>query len=200
MKKRTTIIGALLSLLPLGQPLVIGTGAALTSAAMILSVPEKAQAESADFYYNKGMLKHYLEEDYSGAISDYTKAIEINPRYAKAYLNRGSAKSGLTDYSGAISDYSKAIEINPRYPNAYLNRGIAKDKLKDYYGAISDYTKAIEINPKYSEAYSNRGISKGQGFQDNKGACDDFKKAASLGNEYRINWLKDERGSWCRDM
>ena len=57
MKKRTAVIGALVSLLPLGQPLVIGTGAALTSAGVILTVPEKAKAESAVFYYNRGIDK-----------------------------------------------------------------------------------------------------------------------------------------------
>ena len=49
MKKRTAVIGALVSLLPLGQPLFIGTGAVLTSAAVMIAVPEKAKAESAFF-------------------------------------------------------------------------------------------------------------------------------------------------------
>ena len=45
--------------------------------------------------------------------------------------------------------------------------------------------KAIEINPEHGNAYSNRSVSKGKGFGDEKGACNDFKKAASLGDEYR---------------
>tara|TARA_B100000700_G_scaffold314504_1_gene401182 strand:+ start:2700 stop:2879 length:180 start_codon:yes stop_codon:yes gene_type:complete len=57
MKKRTAVIGALVSLLPLGQPLVIGTGAALTITVMMFSVPEKAHAESVDFYFNRGIKK-----------------------------------------------------------------------------------------------------------------------------------------------
>ena len=59
-------------------------------------------------------------EDYNGAISDYTKAIEINPNYAKAYYNRGLTKRNLKDFNGAISDYTKAIEINPNYAKAYV--------------------------------------------------------------------------------
>ena len=27
----------------------------------------------------------------------------------------------------------------------------------------------------------------------------DFKKSASLGDEYRINWLREE-GDWCKNM
>ncbi len=50
MKKRTAVIGAALSLIPMGQPLVIGGGAALTSAAVMLAVPQSAQAESSNYY------------------------------------------------------------------------------------------------------------------------------------------------------
>ena len=42
-----------------------------------------------------------------------TKAIELNPNDAKAYYNRGLAKSDLQDYKGAIADFNKAIELNP---------------------------------------------------------------------------------------
>ena len=44
MKKRTAIIGALVSLLPVGQPLVIGTGAVLTSTAVMVSIPAEVNA------------------------------------------------------------------------------------------------------------------------------------------------------------
>ena len=51
MKKRTAVFGALVSLLPLGQQLIIGTGAALTSSAVILSIPEKVNSENIDYYF-----------------------------------------------------------------------------------------------------------------------------------------------------
>ncbi len=179
MKKRTAAIGALVSLLPMGQPLVIGTGAILTSAAVLLSAPEKAQAESASFYYNRGNDKSDAG-DYYGAISDYSKAIEINPRDAIAYYNRGYSKNELKDYRGAIVDFTKAIEINPRYSRAYTNRGFSKVKLGDNSGAISDFNKSIEINPKEPKTFINRGVSKFK-IGDKKGACFDARKGKSLG-------------------
>ena len=60
--------------------------------------------------------------------------------------------------------------------------------------------KNADLNPTKHEAYSNRGLSKGLGLKDKKGACDDFKKAASLGNDFRISWLKTSAGKWCRNM
>lgn len=47
MKKRTAVIGALVLLMPLGHPLFIATGTALTSASLMLSIPEKAEAKTA---------------------------------------------------------------------------------------------------------------------------------------------------------
>ena len=50
---------------------------------------------------------------YSRAIPDFNKAIEINPKFAEAYTNRGTAYDVRGEYDKAISDYSEAIEIDP---------------------------------------------------------------------------------------
>ena len=60
--------------------------------------------------------------DHNGAISDYTKAIKINPKFYRVYFNRGLSKGKLNDYEGAISDFTKAIKINPNYSEAFNNR------------------------------------------------------------------------------
>ena len=83
MKKRITVIAAALSLMQLGHPLVVGTSAFLTSAGLMLSASEKAYAESADFYFNRAYNK-VEDGDFYGAISDFSKALEINPKDEKA--------------------------------------------------------------------------------------------------------------------
>ena len=70
--------------------------------------------EDAEAYYNRGNA-YEKKGQYDKAISDYSKAIEINPKYAKAYNNRGIAHAIRGQYEKTISDYNKAIEINPRY-------------------------------------------------------------------------------------
>ena len=52
-------------------------------------------------YGNKGEAKYNLG-DYTGAIQDYNKAIELDPDAAKACCNRGNAKYSLGDKRGAI--------------------------------------------------------------------------------------------------
>ena len=151
MKKRTAFIGAILSLIPLGHPLLIKTGVFLSTTGLMLSVPEKLRADSADFYFDRG-LERGVNGDYYGAIYDFTKVIEINPNNAIAFYNRGLAKNNLKDYYGAISDYTKAIEINPQKDNAYINRGIAKENISDLKGACSDWRQAIYLSPNAAAA------------------------------------------------
>jgi tetratricopeptide (TPR) repeat protein len=120
-----------------------------------------------------------LEEgQYDHAIACFNRVIEINPRHADAYNNRGLAYSGgKGQYDQGISDFNKAIEINEKDAWAYNNRGLAYAEGKGQYDkAISDYNKAIEINPRHVAAYYNRGMAyaKGKGQYDK--AIPDFTK------------------------
>jgi len=146
MKKRTAFIGAILSLIPLGNSLLIKTGMVVSSSAVMLSLSEKVNAESADFYFDSAYEKADKGDHY-GAISDYTKAIEINPKDADLYYNRGNSKRSIKDYYGAISDYTKAIEIDPKDKSFYKNRGNAKEKIGDLTGACSDWKQTVFLSP-----------------------------------------------------
>ena len=105
MKKRTAFIGAILSLMPIGQPFLVKGGVSLVTYAFIIFHHEKINAESAEFYNNRGIDK-LDSEDYKGAISDFTQAIKINPKHKYAYYKSGIAKENLEDYKGAISEYT----------------------------------------------------------------------------------------------
>ena len=47
------------------------------------------------------------------AISDYTKAIELNPKDAEAYYNRGVAYATLGKPEEAKKDLLKVVELDP---------------------------------------------------------------------------------------
>jgi len=129
--------------------------------------------------------------NYEDAITDYTKALKVNPRDAIAYNNRGLAWGKKGDYDNAIADFTKALEINPQYSDAYKNRGIAYYDKGDYDSAIGNYTKAVEINPKDAFSYNNRGIAYyDRGDYDR--TCSDFKKSCELGYCKGLNWVIKE--------
>jgi len=87
------------------------------------------------------------------AISDYSKAIEINPYLAEAYSNRGTAWAAKGDYFRAIRDYTQALEANPYFDAPYYNRGRALSTIGDYEQAIGDLQRVIELDPKFHDAY-----------------------------------------------
>src|SRR2546421_2135171 len=108
--------------------------------ALSLSVTAFGQTTPADFV-DSGNVK-YRRGDLDGAIADYTHAIELDPKFARAYENRGVAKGAKRDPDGAIADLTRASDLDPKGVGIYYNRGIARKAKGDYDGAIADYTRA----------------------------------------------------------
>ena len=120
----------------------------------------KAQGhEFSENYFQRANFRAALGK-YKEALADYDRAIELNPAYAVAYSNRGTATSELGRDEAAVTDYDKAISLNPAYAAAYYNRGNAKQKLGRDEAAAADYDEAIRLNPGLAEAYGNRGTAK----------------------------------------
>jgi tetratricopeptide (TPR) repeat protein len=137
--------------------------------------------ESVENLVNGGIEKG-KEGDLDGAIVDFTRAIELNPKDDAPYYNRAQAKRLKKDAAGAIADYTRAIELGSANPAAYNNRGNARAENNDRDGAIADYTRAIELKPDYARAYYNRAVAK-QVKGDATGAKADFKTAEKLDPE-----------------
>ena len=138
MKKRTAFIGAILSLIPLGQPLLFKTGVVLSTTGLMLTVPEKVNAESAKFYDQQG-LKEWKNKNFSAAIRNYNKAIEIEPNNALLYGKRGNSYYQLGDFYKAISDYDQSLKLNPNDETIFFFRGMAKLNIGFIKGACSDW-------------------------------------------------------------
>ena len=137
--------------------------------------------QSGEDLVNRGMEKA-KNGDLDGAIADFDRAIELNPKDDAPYYNRAQAKRLKNDVAGAIADYTRAIELGSTNPAAYNNRGNARAENNDRDGAIADYTRAIELNPNYARAYYNRAMTK-QAKGDMAGAKADFKTAEKLDPE-----------------
>ncbi len=66
-------------------------------------------------YTNRGEA-YASRKEFDLAIADYTKAIEINPKYARAYDGRGVAYTSKGDYPRAVADVTRAVELAPKKP------------------------------------------------------------------------------------
>ena len=71
--------------------------------------------EDAEAYYNRGNA-YEKKGQYDKAISDFTKAIEINPRHADACYNRGVVYYYKKDYEKALDDFYKAQKLGLDVP------------------------------------------------------------------------------------
>ena len=110
MKKRSLLIGFLISLMPISQISIVKYGLLITSSTFAL--PLRVNAESAVDLYKKGLKKFQETKNYEGAIEDFTNAINKRSSYLDAYYYRGVAKARLGDYESAIVDYSKVLKMN----------------------------------------------------------------------------------------
>ncbi|MEM1391827.1 MAG: serine/threonine-protein kinase [Cyanobacteria bacterium P01_H01_bin.150] len=140
--------------------------------------PAAVEQKTAEDFYKAGIEKSN-NEDFTGAIEDFTQAININPDYVIAYIRRGNAHNDLKDYQEAIKDYTQAIRINPNYALAYYNRGNVRRALRENKAAIDDYTEAIRLNPKNADAYNNRGIVY-YDLEEYEGAIKDYTEAIKI--------------------
>jgi hypothetical protein len=96
------------------------------------------------FYNNRG-IAYSAVGNYSQAIDDCSRAIEIEPDYTAAYYNRGNAYKGLGNYRQAIEDYGRAIEINPGFAYAYNNKAFVYLKQGDNISGCRDAQKACSM-------------------------------------------------------
>ena len=119
------------------------------------------------------------------AIRNYTKAIELDPSFAEAYIRRGMARRVMGTLNAAIKDFDTARAIDPattvnnrHIADSYSNRGYIEMNDLQIHAAIADLTKAIDS---YGDAihYYRRGQARliDEDFGE---AIGDFNDALSL--------------------
>ena len=134
----------------------------------------ETETKTASYYYNSG-LKYEKVNDYSAALEDYGKAIEL-------------AKNNSSEMFNSLNN------------RGYLN---AKH-FKDYDAAMVDFNQIIKIendkttpnNKRLVAGYSNRAyVKKMKGDKD--GACNDLYEALYLADENAISKIDKQIGKVC---
>ena len=87
-------------------------------------------------------------------LADYDKAIELNPNYTEAYVDRGNVKRFIGRNEEALSDFDEAIRKRPDYALAYANRGMLKFDL----GRLDEASADCEIALKLAEEQEIQSI------------------------------------------
>lgn len=108
-------------------------------------------------YFEEGNI-FYGRQDYRSAIDSYTKAINLNPQNAAAYVYRGSAFGSIKDYVDAEQDYRRALQLDSRNSNAQIGLALVYYYTQDYRSAISSLNAALQVNEQNGQAYYLRAL------------------------------------------
>ena len=91
----------------------------------------------------------------------YTKSIQLDPKFLRAYEERASGYLSLKQYSQALRDYDRVLELDPENATAYSDRGLTKLEAGQYLSAKFDFGDAIrrkdESDSFLSNLYEYRG-------------------------------------------
>jgi tetratricopeptide (TPR) repeat protein len=129
-------------------------------------------------FYVRGLTR-FDQGDFSGAIADFTQAIQSQDNYAEAFFYRGLAYFEQDNFAESMADYNRAIAINAGYVDAYYNRALVRSAMGDRLGSIDDYTQVIRLDQTLAAAYNNRGVALSD-LGDQQQAIDDFNQALQI--------------------
>ena len=134
--------------------------------------------QTAQQFYDRGTHRAQNKE-YSKAIEDYTKAVELNPKFVDAYLKRCEMRYKLGDQQGVLNDCYEVLNINPQVAKAHYYQGRARYSLGYVQPAIESYNSAIAQDKDYPQAHYYRGIAYKE-LQNVSLAVNDLTKAADV--------------------
>ncbi len=106
-------------------------------------------------YFFRAIAKLNLD-DYVGAETDASKAIEINSYLTDAWEVRGVARQNMGKNADAIDDYRHALDLLPRNRQLLFNMSLAQLDMEDYNGADSTFEALLDYYPGFDSGYLGR--------------------------------------------
>lgn len=156
----------------------------------VLGSHKLRDADASSVYTNRG--RGFLKQDLlKSALTDFEKAISLDPENAAALNNRGKVRLGTGEIDLALADFDEALKLNPKLALAFNNRGAVRVMKEQFDLALEDVSRALELTPDFSEAFFVRGHAY-LGKEQPQQSIEAFKKALELkpGWANAEKWLK----------
>lgn len=90
--------------------------------------------------------------NYEGAIDNYSKALEMDPKMEEAFISRAKCYEKLNKKKEALEDYKRAIVFSPKEKEYYYNAGRLLAALGQNEEANDMLQKAIDRDKGYTDA------------------------------------------------
>jgi serine/threonine protein kinase/Flp pilus assembly protein TadD len=121
-----------------------------------------ANVQAYDFYLRGRQFFHqWRRKSLEFAVEMFTRAIEIDPAYARAYAGLADCYSSLYTAWSSNPEYlqkaeqasQKALKLDPDLAEVHTARGLALSLNKNFDQANQEFETAIGLNPKLFEAH-----------------------------------------------
>lgn len=143
------------------KPLVYGLLALIAILHSVTTFSRATYWQDTRTYLLKGLeftqnsfLPHYAlgrdyvkTQEYGKALVEFTRAAELNPRYAPSYNAMGNIYYQFNEMSRAISAWEKSTMIDPENPIPYYNIGLVLMKQQNFSGALPYLEKYRALSP-----------------------------------------------------
>jgi len=136
------------------------------------------------WYYKVKRLNPYT-------LSDLSKAVEVAPKYYRAYYELGRFHNNQWQFSIGLLDINKALSLKPDFAPAYNERGYSNYKNREYEEALADINKAIGLDAADGQFYYMRSLVY-RGMGKNDLAAGDLETVLRLSKD---NALTDKAGA-----
>ena len=104
----------------------------------------------ANFHALRGDIR-YVQKNYDGAATNYTRAIERRDDFFYYHLQRGLARKELGQQDAAVIDLERSLQLLPTAP-AHLALGDISRERGDFPGAIEHYRVVAKSGGDYGKA------------------------------------------------
>lgn len=128
--------------------------AALTPLHQLRGALQRTQGatERARVLVNIG--RFYLKNGhYEKAVSEYQKALGMDPQSVAAYNGIGVAYTMLEKYEAAVAAQKQALELQPDFAKAHAGIGLAYFRQNKTDLALKHYRQAVTLDPQFLEAH-----------------------------------------------
>lgn len=109
---------------PPSQPRLRPLQAVSLQPPFIAATPSPASLGADFLLLSHSAAAHSQKQNHTSAVSDARKALEIDPKFSKAYSRLGHALFSSGEYAQAVEAYEKGLEIDPtvRYVLYYMSK------------------------------------------------------------------------------
>jgi tetratricopeptide (TPR) repeat protein len=134
------------------------------------------------------------EGKWEDAVKTYSRVIQLVPRFAPAYVERGLLAQEMGYPDMAMGDFENAIQLDPQFGYAYYGRSWVRGSKGDHAGALADAKKGMLLDPQNAGMYFRRIGAAYQGMGRLSEAIEAYNEAI------RLNSDKDEGTIYNRGM